>query len=82
MSEYFKIKLAIKKLTTDYPIDSVRFWGKVFGTQHDYYIIECQPGDSDAFQHSEGKVDNPDVQEPTEKDTKQSKFYSLLKSVA
>ncbi|VDL19398.1 unnamed protein product [Hymenolepis diminuta] len=71
MCDYFKIKLAIKKLTTDYPIDSVRFWGKVFGTQNDYYIIECKPGDSDAFQHSEGMVDDPDVQEPAEKDTKQ-----------
>ncbi|KAM3185171.1 hypothetical protein ACTXT7_006916 [Hymenolepis weldensis] len=71
MSEYFKIKLAIKKLTTDYPIDSVRFWGKVFGTQRDYYIIECQISDFDAFQHSEDKVDNPDAQEPAEKDTKQ-----------
>nr|CDS26828.1 radial spoke head protein 4 A [Hymenolepis microstoma] len=55
-NEYFKIYLAIRKLITDYPVDGVRFWGKIFGTQHDYYIIECQPSDYDAFQHSEENV--------------------------
>lgn len=62
-SEYFKLKLAFKKINADYPVESVRFWGKIFGIHNDYYIIECIPGDSDVF---EDNVEKELVQEDTE----------------
>ncbi|VDK34246.1 unnamed protein product [Taenia asiatica] len=62
-SEFFKIQLAIKKIIADYPVESIRFWGKIFGIHNDYYIIECTPGDSDVF---EDNVKKDLVQEETE----------------
>ncbi|VDM18787.1 unnamed protein product [Hydatigera taeniaeformis] len=59
-SECFKLKIAFKKIDADYPIESIRFWGKIFGTHNDYYIIECIPGDSSIFEDNAG---NETIQE-------------------
>lgn len=43
--ELYRVFLALKKLTQDQnpdsPLSSVRFWGKIFGTEADYYIAEA-----------------------------------------
>ena len=38
--ETYRILLALKKLTADHNLASVRFWGKIFGTQANYIIAE------------------------------------------
>ncbi len=38
--ESYRILLALKQLTKQFQITSVRFWGKIFGTQNDYLIAE------------------------------------------
>lgn len=40
--EYARISLAMKQLIERYQFQTVRFWGKMFGTQKNYYIIEAQ----------------------------------------
>lgn len=46
--------LSLKKLVDEKPIKSVRLWGKVFGTQSNYIIVEGElregsPDDEDAI---------------------------------
>ncbi|KAH9284849.1 Radial spoke head protein 6 -like protein A [Echinococcus granulosus] len=62
-SEHFKLKLAFKKIIADNPIESIRFWGKIFGTHNDYYIIECHLSN---FDISEDNVKKEIVSEDTE----------------
>jgi hypothetical protein len=39
-NEWFKIRLAMKKLMVESDAVSLRFWGKIYGTTADYYIIQ------------------------------------------
>jgi hypothetical protein len=39
-TEWYKISIAIKKLLLDYNARDMRFWGKIYGTKADYYIIQ------------------------------------------
>jgi len=39
-SEWFKIRLGMKKLMLDSDATNVRFWGKIYGLQSDYYVIQ------------------------------------------
>ena len=38
--EMFRIFLALKKLVDTHPLQTVRFWGKIFGTVQNYIIAE------------------------------------------
>ncbi len=38
--EMFRVWLALKQLVDRYPLDTVRFWGKIFGTEQNYYVAE------------------------------------------
>jgi len=41
-SELFKLSLSIQELASSKRLENVRFFGKVFGLQRDYYICECK----------------------------------------
>jgi radial spoke head protein 4/6 len=44
--ETFKIFLSLRKLCVSYPkIEDIRFWGKIFGIEKNYYIIEARADD-------------------------------------
>jgi len=51
--ETFKVNLAIKKLVTDKNLKSVRFFGKIFGLEKDYMIVESERGDAVEEQQTE-----------------------------
>lgn len=40
--ETFRLQMSIKKLVRDKNAKDVRFWGKIHGTERDYYIVEGQ----------------------------------------
>jgi radial spoke head protein 4/6 len=40
--ETFRIWLSLKKLVDKYPLESIRFWGKLFGINANYYVAEVQ----------------------------------------
>jgi radial spoke head protein 4A len=44
--EMFRIWLALKQLVEKYPLESIRFWGKIFGIEQNYYIAEVKYRDS------------------------------------
>ena len=48
--DYPLLKSAFKKILDEYPIENIRFWGKIFGTKDNYYVIECQPADTSVFE--------------------------------
>jgi hypothetical protein len=58
--EMFRVWLSLKQLVDRYPLDTVRFWGKIFGTEQNYYIAEVK------FQ--EGKDDLEDPEQDDNKD--------------
>lgn len=39
-SELLRINMSLKTLALDFEMENLRFWGKVFGTENDYYIAE------------------------------------------
>lgn len=58
--EFFRISLALKQLTADEPLVSVKFWGKVFGTKADYIVAEAE------YQDGEGEEDEKEEEEGRE----------------
>lgn len=40
--EVVRIWLALKNLVETHPLQMVRFWGKLFGTEQNYYIAEAE----------------------------------------
>jgi len=58
--ELFRIGLSVKKLIGTEPLQKVRLWGKIFGTEKNYIVIE---GD---WQEGEGDLEEEpeDVEEP------------------
>lgn len=50
----FRISLAMKQLTHTQPLLSTRFWGKVFGTQRDYLIVEAEYQEGEGEEEPEG----------------------------
>ncbi len=64
----FRISLAMKQLTRTQPLVSTRFWGKVFGTQRDYLIVEAEYQEGEGEEEPEGSEseDRMDGGEETE----------------
>ena len=60
--ESVRIFLALKQLVEKYPLDSIRFWGKLFGVEENYYVAEVK------FQ--DGKEEEEEEEEE-EKDKKE-----------
>ena len=40
-------RLAMKKLVDVQPLQKVRFWGKIFGLEQNYYIVEAEYRDGE-----------------------------------
>ena len=40
--ETYRLQKSLKKFATAKPYKSIRFFGKILGTEKDYYIIECE----------------------------------------
>ncbi|VEL16906.1 unnamed protein product [Protopolystoma xenopodis] len=62
--ESFRIYIALKQLVDTYPIKSLRFWGKIFGTHQNYYIAETEfaEGDIEDEAESSGEPDESEVE--------------------
>ncbi|CAI2368089.1 unnamed protein product [Moneuplotes crassus] len=59
--EYFLLQKSLAKLAEKSGATKVRFWGKIYGTQKDYYIAE---GVKDAEEEGEGDEEKPTDFEP------------------
>eukprot|EP01052_Picozoa_sp_SAG31_P060821 SAG31_NODE_19955_length_587_cov_1.524590_1_plen_121_part_10 len=54
-AETHRVALAVKKLgqNAELALESVRFWGKIFGTQADYLVCECKGGADEEAEEGE-----------------------------
>ncbi|RUS79178.1 hypothetical protein EGW08_013057 [Elysia chlorotica] len=46
-SDYTRLTLAMRKLVLDWPLKSIRFWGKILGIHKDYFVMETEFQDGD-----------------------------------
>uniref|UniRef100_A0A0B7B924 Radial spoke head protein 4 homolog A n=1 Tax=Arion vulgaris TaxID=1028688 RepID=A0A0B7B924_9EUPU len=56
--EMVRVWLALKSLVDTHPLQHVRFWGKIFGTEQNYYIAEVE--------YREGEEEEEEEDEPEE----------------
>jgi|Transcript_44378 radial spoke head protein 4A len=59
-TEVFRIMVALKRLLDQKPLANIRFWGKIYGLQKDYYVCE---GEIDAE-----RVNEPEGEEAAEEE--------------
>lgn len=60
--EVIRIWLALKNLVDTHNLQHVRFWGKIFGTEQNYYVAEVEYREGDEEQE-EDEEENEEVQE-------------------
>lgn len=61
--EMFRVFLALKQLALECTFVNVRFWGKMFGIQSDYYIAETEYRDGEGEEQDEDSEDKVEVQQ-------------------
>lgn len=66
--EMIRIWLALKNLTDTHNLQHVRFWGKIFGTEQNYYVAEVEYREGDEEQEEEDEETEEAHEEETEKD--------------
>lgn len=40
--EFIRITTAMRDLVEKWPIETLRFWGKILGTRKNYYVVEAE----------------------------------------
>lgn len=58
--ETFRVWLSLKNLVEKYPLESIRFWGKIFGIEQNYYIAEVK------FQEGKDEEEEAEAEEQAE----------------
>eukprot|EP01029_Cantina_marsupialis_P028250 TRINITY_DN775915_c0_g1_i1.p1 TRINITY_DN775915_c0_g1~~TRINITY_DN775915_c0_g1_i1.p1 ORF type:complete len:430 (-),score=156.25 TRINITY_DN775915_c0_g1_i1:84-1373(-) len=48
--QLFRMNLSMNKLAQDFPVKSLRLWGRINGQKHDYYIVEAD------FERESGEI--------------------------
>jgi len=68
--EMIRVWLALKSLVDNYPLQHVRFWGKIFGTEQNYYVaeVEYREGDEEEEEEEEPEEEQQDEEQPKEGD--------------
>lgn len=56
--EVVRIWLAMKNLVDNHPLQHVRFWGKILGTEQNYYVaeVEYREGDEEEDEEEEASL--------------------------
>ena len=66
--EIIRIWLALKKLVDNYPLQTVRFWGKIFGTEQNYIVAEAEYREGEEEEPEESEEAKPEEQEEEKPD--------------
>ncbi|XP_063958818.1 radial spoke head protein 4 homolog A-like [Lytechinus pictus] len=66
--EMMRIYLALKQLVDNYPLQSCRFWGKIFGTEKNYIVAEVEYREGEEEEEEEEEEHEPAEEPDTEKD--------------
>lgn len=54
--EMIRVWLALKNLVDTHALSHVRFWGKIFGTEQNYYVAEVEYRDDNEEEEEEEEV--------------------------
>lgn len=66
--EVMRVWLALKNLVDNHPLQHVRFWGKIFGTEQNYYVAEVEYREGEEDEEEEEEAEEAHEEETTEKD--------------
>jgi len=66
--EMIRIWLALKNLVDNHPLQHVRFWGKIFGTEQNYVIAEVEYREGEEEEEEEEEAEEEKEEDTTEKD--------------
>lgn len=69
--EMIRVWLALKSLVDNYPLQHVRFWGKIFGTEQNYYIAEVEYREGDEEEEEEEEPEEEQQEETPEKEVEE-----------
>jgi radial spoke head protein 4/6 len=58
----------LKQLVEKSQYDKIRFWGKIFGTQKNYYIVEVEQHEDDDDNHDISTHENENMNENNDND--------------
>ncbi|CAI9729709.1 Hypothetical predicted protein [Octopus vulgaris] len=61
--ELFRVWIAMKHLVDSNPVQQVRFWGKILGTEQNYYVVETEYREGDQAEEEEDDEGEPEVVE-------------------
>ncbi|XP_056012064.1 radial spoke head protein 6 homolog A-like [Ostrea edulis] len=45
--EFIRMSTAMRELVENWPVETLRFWGKILGTRKNYYVVEAEFRDGD-----------------------------------
>ncbi len=54
--EMIRVWLALKALNDNHPLQHIRFWGKIFGTEQNYYVAEVEYREGEDEEEEEEEV--------------------------
>jgi len=66
--EVMRVWLALKNLVDNHPLQHVRFWGKIFGTEQNYYVAEVEYREGEEEEEEEEEAEEAHEDEATDKD--------------
>ena len=66
--EMIRIWLALKNLNDNHPLQHIRFWGKIFGTEQNYIVAEVEYREGEDEEEEEEENENAEEEESPEKD--------------
>ncbi|XP_074648138.1 radial spoke head protein 4 homolog A-like [Tubulanus polymorphus] len=66
--ETIRIWLALKNLVDNYPLQHVRFWGKIFGTEQNYIVAEVEYREGEEEEEEEEEAEAEEAEDQTERD--------------
>ena len=66
--ELVRVWLALKTLNDNHPLQHIRFWGKLFGTEQNYYVAEVEYREGEDEEEEEEEVAEAEEEDTPEKD--------------
>ncbi len=75
--ETFRVWLALKALVEKYPLESIRFWGKIFGIEQNYYVAEVKFQDG---KDEEEEAESEEHEEENKEDDEENEVFFLIKN--
>ena len=66
--EMIRIWLALKNLNDNHPLQHIRFWGKLFGTEQNYIVAEVEYREGEEEEEEEEENEQNEEEENAERD--------------